>query len=151
MSNIYITYPQKYFYRKTQRNQVSFAHMLLNPLGISPLLMCPIHLISCWPKEKGVAEDEMVRQHHRVNGHEAEHNPGDTEGQGNPVCCNPQGHKGWDMTKQLNSNNKYWILTAGRLDVMKLFHEGLSWDLLPQGSKNCLRSLEKCGANSRSN
>ena len=93
----------------------------------------------------------MVRLHHQVNGHESEQNLEHIEGQGNLVCCNPWGRKGQDMTKQLNSDNKCWILTAGRLDVMKLFHEGLSWDLLPQGSKNCLRSLEKCGTNSRSN
>ena len=27
-------------------------------------------------------EDEMVRQHHRLNGHEFEQTPGDSEGQG---------------------------------------------------------------------
>ena len=33
------------------------------------------------PKEKGTAEDEMVREHHQLNGHELEQTPGDSEGQ----------------------------------------------------------------------
>ena len=37
-------------------------------------------------KKKGVAEDEMVRLHHQINGHESEQISGDSEGQGSPVC-----------------------------------------------------------------
>ena len=44
-------------------------------------------------KEKGAAEDETVRQHHRLNGHEFEQTLRDSEGQGSPVCCSPLGHK----------------------------------------------------------
>ena len=40
-------------------------------------------------KEKGDAEVEMVRQHHRLNGHEFEQPPGDSEGQGSLACCSP--------------------------------------------------------------
>ena len=29
-----------------------------------------------------MTEDEMIRQHHRLNGHELEQTPGDSEGQG---------------------------------------------------------------------
>ena len=36
-----------------------------------------------WFKEKGAAEDEMVRWHHRLNGHGSEQTPGDNEEQGN--------------------------------------------------------------------
>ena len=36
-------------------------------------------------KEKGAAEDEMVRWHHQLNGHEFEQAPGDREGQGSLV------------------------------------------------------------------
>ena len=32
-------------------------------------------------KEKGAAEDEMVIEHHWLNGHEFEQTPGDSEGQ----------------------------------------------------------------------
>ena len=40
-------------------------------------------------EEKGTTEDEMVGWHHRLNGHEFEQTPGDSEGQGGLVCCSP--------------------------------------------------------------
>ena len=49
-------------------------------------------------KEKGAAEDEMVRQHHPLNGHECEQTLEGTEGQGSLVYCGPWGHKKSDMT-----------------------------------------------------
>ena len=49
-------------------------------------------------KEKGTTEDEMVGWHHRLNGHEFEQTPGDSEGQGSLVCCKPWGCKELDMT-----------------------------------------------------
>ena len=57
-------------------------------------------------KEKRVAEDEMVRQHHWLNGHESEKTPGDSGGQGNLVCYSPWGLKVSDMTERLNNNSK---------------------------------------------
>ena len=33
-------------------------------------------------EEKGTLEDEMVGWHHRLNGHESEQTPGDSEGRG---------------------------------------------------------------------
>ena len=33
-----------------------------------------------WRQKKGVAEDEMVRQHHQLNGHEFDQTPRDSEG-----------------------------------------------------------------------
>ena len=44
---------------------------------------------------EGVTEDEIVRWHHRVSGHEWEQT-GDSEGQGSLVCCNPRGHRELD-------------------------------------------------------
>ena len=44
-------------------------------------------------EEKGATEDEMVRWHHRLNGHQFEQTPGDGEGQGSLVCCNPWGRR----------------------------------------------------------
>ena len=49
-------------------------------------------------RRKGVTEDEMFGWHHRLNGHESEQTPGDGEGQGSLVCCNPWGHKESDTT-----------------------------------------------------
>ena len=42
-------------------------------------------------QKKGAAEDEMVRQHHQLNGHESEQILGDSEGQRSLACCSP-----WD-------------------------------------------------------
>ena len=43
-------------------------------------------------KEKGAAEDEMVREHHRLKRHEFEQTLGDSEGQGSLACCSPAAH-----------------------------------------------------------
>ena len=55
-------------------------------------------------RRKGAAEDEIVRQHHQLNGYEFEQTPGDGEGQGSLVCCSSWGCKELDMTEQLNNN-----------------------------------------------
>ena len=49
-------------------------------------------------KEKGAAEDEMVRQHHQLNGHEFEQTSGESEAQGSLACCSPWGQKKLDTT-----------------------------------------------------
>ena len=40
----------------------------------------------------------MVGWHHQHNGHEFEQTLGDSEGQGNLVCCTPCCHKESDIT-----------------------------------------------------
>ena len=55
-------------------------------------------------EEKGTTEDEMVRWHHLLNGHEFEQIPEDSEGQGSLVCCSSWGHKDLVMTERLNNN-----------------------------------------------
>ena len=54
----------------------------------------------------GATENEMVGQHHQLNGDELEQTPGDSEGQGKLACYSPWGCKESDMTQQLNNNNK---------------------------------------------
>ena len=49
-------------------------------------------------EEKVMTEDEMVRWHYQLDGHEFERILGDSEGQGSLVCCNPWGCKELDMT-----------------------------------------------------
>ena len=46
-----------------------------------------------------MTEDEMVGQHHGLNGHEFEQTSGDGEGQGNWVCCSPWGCKELDTAE----------------------------------------------------
>ena len=61
-------------------------------------------------EEKGMTEQEMVGWHHRLNGHEVEHSPGDGEGQGSLACCCPQGRKKLYMTEQPNNNiTDLWV------------------------------------------
>ena len=52
-----------------------------------------------------MAEDEMVIQHHQLNGHEFEQTLGDSGGQGSLAYCSPWGLKESDTTQQLNNNN----------------------------------------------
>ena len=56
-------------------------------------------------KKKRVAEDEMIREHDRLNGHELEQTPGDSGGQESLACCSPWDHKELDTTQQLNNSN----------------------------------------------
>ena len=54
-----------------------------------------------WGQEKRATEDEMVRWHHRLNGHEFEQTPGDSEGQGSLACCSSWGQKvGHDLAAE---------------------------------------------------
>ena len=55
-------------------------------------------------EEEGITEDEMVGWHHRLDGHEFEQAPGDSEGQRRLACCSPWGRKESDTTKQLNNS-----------------------------------------------
>ena len=56
--------------------------------------------------EKGMTEDEMVGWHHRLNGHEFEQVPGDSEGQGSLACYSPWDSIESDMAEWLNNNRK---------------------------------------------
>ena len=58
-------------------------------------------------EEKGKTEDEVVRWHYWLYGHEFEQAPVDDEGQKSLAFCSPCGHKELDMTEQLE--NKYVI------------------------------------------
>ena len=44
-----------------------------------------------------MTEDEMVGWHHRLDGHEMEQAPGDSEGQGSLPCYCSWGHKELDQ------------------------------------------------------
>ena len=40
-------------------------------------------------RRRGMTEDKMVGWHYQLSGHEFEQTPGNSEGQGNLVCCSP--------------------------------------------------------------
>ena len=44
-------------------------------------------------KEKGATDNEMIRQHRRLNGHEFEQTLEDSGSQRKLACYGPQGHK----------------------------------------------------------
>ena len=56
---------------------------------------------------KTIEEDELIRQHHQLSGHEFEQTPGDNKGQGSLACFSPWGHKESDTTEQLNNKSAY--------------------------------------------
>ena len=62
-------------------------------------------------EEKGMTENEMVRWHHRLNGHEFGWTPGVGDGQGVPAFCGSWCCKESDMTKGLN-----WTETVTELN-----------------------------------
>ena len=70
-------------------------------------------------EEKGTTEDEMVRWHHRLNGHGFGSTPGVGNGQGGLESCSPQGHKESDRTEQLNWT-KSLLLSVSFLSIWAL-------------------------------
>ena len=80
-----------------------------------------------WRQQKGLAEDETVRQCWQLNEREFEQTLGDRERQGSLVCCSHWGGKKSDVTQQRNNssnknnnNNKVfqrpcWLKTAALL------------------------------------
>ena len=49
-----------------------------------------------------MTEDEIVRQHHQLDGHEFEQALRVGDGQGDLAACSPWDHKESDVTEQLN-------------------------------------------------
>ena len=71
-------------------------------------------------EEKWMTEDEMVKWHHRLDGHEFEQAPCVGDGQGSLACCSPWGCKESDMTEWLN-----WTkLTHQNTYARMFFREG---------------------------
>ena len=63
----------------------------------------------------------MIGWHHRLNGHELEQIPGDSEGQGSLACCSSCGCKESDTTLQLNNNSSIYVQCAQSLSCVRLF------------------------------
>ena len=73
-------------------------------------------------EEKGTTEDEMAGWHHGLNGCESEWTPGVGDGQGGLACCDSWGHKGSDMTEQLN-----WTEVKFTLNMRSCFFGNRGW------------------------
>ena len=69
---------------------------------------------------------QMVGWHHWLNGHESEQTPGDSEGQGNLMCCSPWGPKKSDTTEQLNNKNTLKWFNVAKLGIFIALSQYLS-------------------------
>ena len=77
-------------------------------------------------EEKGMTQDEMVRWHHRLDGHEFEQAPGVGDGQGSLASCSSWGRKEFNTTEQLNWSLFYFSSLTLLFFISLLFH----WFLL---------------------
>ena len=65
-------------------------------------------------KEKGVAEDEMVRWHHWLNGQEFEQTLGDSGRQSSLVCCSPWSYRvGHNLAIEQHLYTSVWSSLVG--------------------------------------
>ena len=74
-------------------------------------------------------DNDMVRQHHQLNGHEFEETPGDSEGQGCLVCCSPVVHKEQDMTQQLKTTTTTTTTTILQINNVVIVSSGQQKEL----------------------
>ena len=74
----------------------------------------------------------MVGWHHRLNGHEFEQTPGDSEGQGNLACCSLWGRKELDMTGQQQQTQ-----TLAKLSCRSPLIASQPGRWVPLGNNNC--------------
>ena len=83
-------------------------------------------------EEKGATEDEMVRWHHRLNGHEFEQTPGDGEGQGSLACCSPWGCRvGLNLaTEQQQTKTMYFESALFQQHIISTFSPGSEQQIL---------------------
>ena len=98
---------------------------------------------------KGMTEDDMVRWHHQVNGHEFGWTPGVGDGQGGLACCGSWGRTELDTTEQLNWNElrrqapKKIISTRWRSLLKKISCFGHIWQLTKWQAVSFEESLSK--------
>ena len=79
-------------------------------------------------EEKGTREDEMVRWHHRLNGHDFEHASGVGDGQGNLACCSPWGCRvGYNWATELNWKLLVPKTKESRLSLFVLIEQWEKW------------------------
>ena len=81
----------------TEMEQDSIA-LILWPSDIKSWLTGKNPFARKGEKERRGQKKMRELKHHRLNGFELEQTPGDNEGQGSLVFCNPWGHKEADVT-----------------------------------------------------
>ena len=86
-----------------------FGHLMRRTDSLEKTLM--LGKIEGRRMTEGMTEGEMVRWHHRLNGHEFEQAPGVGDGQGSLACHSPWGCKESDMTERLNNNYSDFLIS----------------------------------------
>ena len=94
-------------------------------------------------KEKGVAEDEMVKWHYWLNGHEFEQTLWASEDQGSLACCSPSSHKESDKTEQLSNNNNL------KTHEVQIHFPQITWDPYHIQCEHCPRCWWEWGKHNR--
>ena len=83
-------------------------------------------------RRSGTTEDETIGWYHRLNGHEFEQTPGDSEGLGSLACCSPWGHKESDTTEWLNNEQQQrknlGVILESSLSLSPLLHSVNRWE-----------------------
>ena len=79
-----------------------------------------------------MAEDEIVRKHHQLNGHDFERIPGDSGGQKIFVCFIPWGCKELDMTEQ-----KQLSLSLSPCVYIYIYILGLTYGIFFKSNQIC--------------
>ena len=71
----------------------------------------------------------MVKQHHRLDGHEFEHTVGDSEGQGSLACCISWGLRvAYDLATEQKSNMTSDIMTSAKtLSTNQVTFSSFAW------------------------
>ena len=95
------------------------APVLWPPVAKSWLIGKDIDVGRLRARGQGVAEDEMVGRHHRLNGHELAQTLGDSGGQGILACCSPRDCKESDTTEGLNNCKKRTFLWGWSLGTFQ--------------------------------
>ena len=72
-------------------------------------------------RRRGAMENEMVRWHHRLNGHEFEQTLGYSEGQRSLACCSPWGHSQTQPSDRTVLRIQ-WEYTVSENTVWKMRH-----------------------------
>ena len=88
-----------------------------------------------------MTEDEMVGQHHQLNGHEFVQTPGDSEGQGSLACYSSWGCKDVDLKAEQHNSN-YPLSSLDPTSVLSPELQGSA--ILGFGSLSPLNSQDKC-------
>ena len=72
-------------------------------------------------RRRGAMENEMVRWHYRLNGHEFEQTLGYSEGQRSLACCSPWGHSQTQLSDRTVLRIQ-WEYTVSENTVWKMRH-----------------------------